>query len=91
MHKNIEEILLNNMKLPQYRKTWKRACCLLTQMLGLYHLSTKDRKKVQLYWEILFVRIAGEKHLENIKKQERCALKAVSKIIESKECSNDNQ
>ena len=90
MPKNIEEILLNNMKLPQYRRTWKRACSLLNHMLGMHHLSTKDKATMRIYWEILFVRIAGEKHLENIEKQERCALAAVSAIIKSKEGCNDN-
>ncbi len=90
MHKNIEETLLNNMKLPKYRKTWKRACYLLNRLLGLHHLSRKNRDTMQIYWEILFIRIAGEKHLENIEKQEQCARSVVSKIVLSRRECNDN-
>ena len=90
MPKNIEEILLNNMKLSQYRKTWRRVCCLLNHLLGLHSLSHAEKEAMQIYWHMLFIRVAGEKHIKKIKSQERLALAAASKIVKSKEGCNDN-
>ena len=90
MHKNIEEILLNNMKLPQYRKTWRRVCCFLNHLLGLHSLTHAEKEAMQIYWHTLFIRVSGEKHMHKIKAHERLAFRAVSKIIKSKEGCNDN-
>ena len=90
MHKNIEEILLNNIKLPQYRGTWRRACQLLNQLLGLYDLSSEEKEDMRIYWNMVFIRVAGERHINKIKFQERCAIAAASKIVSSREGCNDN-
>lgn len=90
MHKNIEEILLNNIKLPQYRKTWRRTCCFLNHLLGLHSLTHKEKEAMQIYWHMLFIRVSGEKHISKIKYHQRYALATASKIITSKESCNDN-
>lgn len=90
MHKNIEEILLDNIKLHQYRRTWKQLCRLLNHLVGLPCLSKRDRDTMEAYWHMLFIRIGGENHMKRIKFHERYARSAASKIIASKEGCNDN-
>ena len=90
MHKNIEEILLDNIKLPQKRRIWRKACQSLNQLLGLYDLSDEEKEDMQIYWHMVFIRVSGERHIKKIKFQERCALAAASKIISSREGCNDN-
>lgn len=90
MHKNIEEILLDNIKLPQKRGIWRKACQSLNQLLGLYDLSKEEKEDMQIYWHMVFIRVSGERHIKKIKFQKRCALAAASKIISSREGCNDN-
>ena len=90
MHKNIEEILLDNIKLPQKRGIWRKACQSLNQLLGLYDLSKEEKEDMQIYWHMLFIRVSGEKHISKIKYHQRYALATASKIITSKESCNDN-
>lgn len=90
MHKNIEEILLDNINLPQNRGTWRKACQSLNQLLGLYDLSNEEKEDMQIYWHMVFIRVAGERHIKKIKFQERCAIAAASKIVSSREGCNDN-
>ena len=90
MHKNIEEILLNNMNRPQYRRTWKQVCRLLNHLVGLHCLNKDDRDTMEAFWHTLFIRLGAETHMKRIKFHERCVRSAASKIIASKGGCNDN-